>query len=249
VAVQAWIGNGRVLSLDTSWDRTWASLREHRVDALSATPTFCDLLLQNETQNPNVLSESEWAPRQITLGGEPLRPATGARLRDRFPRTRFCVIYAAAEFGVLLKTSRLDGWYETDGLPRGSWRIEQGVLEWLVGNQWRSTRDCVELQHGLLRVIGRADAVANVGGTKVCLAQVADLAERVGGVRRAAAVALPNDVTGEVVGLRYALDEGGDPEHVRQQLEAFLRAHLPKTAWPRHWMLDEIGIAPSSKRA
>ena len=75
VALQAWRSAGRVISLNANPADAWRSLREENVDALCATPTFVDLLLQQETTPP-----SAWKPRQITLGGEPLRASLGARL-------------------------------------------------------------------------------------------------------------------------------------------------------------------------
>jgi acyl-CoA synthetase (AMP-forming)/AMP-acid ligase II len=311
----------------------WRTLEAEGVDALSCTATFADLLIQNEPANGG-----GWSPKQITLGGEPLRERTGARLRDRWPDARTLAIYAAAEFGVLLKTSRTDGWYEIEGLEERRWRVAPealkeccdssqllsmgghhpdsvespessrkpsggntekkaamncrspkaraggvsesdnnraerdrqtqrvgpeggrikqpitGVLEIEVEEngqrEWRSTGDRVEVdwEAGLMRVVGRADDVANVAGTKVSLAEVAAAAEEVPGVRRAVAVAVDNPVTGQVVGLRFALEDGADEGDVRRRMEDFLRGKLPKPAWPRDWRVDEVGVGVNAKR-
>ena len=245
VAVQAWANAGRAISLHDDWPALWRTLREERVDALSATPTFFDLLLQNEPAEG-----AAWAPRQVSLGGEPLRPALGQRLSARWPSARFAVIYAAAEFGVLLKTHRLDGWYETDALDRRwvEWRVRDGALEVRDAQGWRSTGDQVEVRGGLMRVIGRADQVANVAGTKVNLAEIGFLAEEVSGVARAVAVAEPNPVTGQVVCLRFAPAPGEDPAELRRRLEAHLFPRLPKAGWPRDWVVDELAPAQNAKR-
>jgi acyl-CoA synthetase (AMP-forming)/AMP-acid ligase II len=245
VALQAWVGRGTALSLTTDFDSVWRELNESRVDALSCTPTFADLLLQNEPR-----PEVPWRPRQITLGGEVLRPAIGRRLRERFPATTFSVIYAAAEFGILLKTHRVDGWYEAKGLDQHGvpWRVVDGCLELSDGKGWRSTGDQVELCAGLIRVIGRADAVANVAGSKVSLNRVSELAEEVPGIRRAVATAEANLITGQVVCLKYAVEAGWDPDAVREAAAVHLRAHLPKPAWPRKWVMDVLGVGPNAKR-
>ena len=75
-----------------------------------------------------------------------LAPRAGHRFGTRFPTTRFTVIYASAEYGVLLKTHRLDGWYEADSLSRDlrEWRVAAGVLELRKDDRWVSTGDCVE---------------------------------------------------------------------------------------------------------
>ena len=251
MAIQAWRNGGPVWSVRGDWAAVWALLAREGVDALSCTPTFADLLLQNEP--PGGVS---WAPRQITLGGEPLRPRTGERLRRRWPEARMLAVYASAEFGVLLQSERLDGWYEVAALNRRwpHWRIRDGVLELgqaKAGGEviWRSTGDRVEQAGDLLRIAGRADQVANVGGYKVLLADVAAAAEEAPGVRRAVAVARPNPVTGEVVGLRFTVEPGEDRERVRAAVEAHLRRRLPKPAWPRDWQEEDIGLGPNAKRA
>lgn len=250
VAVQAWAAGGRLVLLDRPSPASWEVLVAAEVDALSCTPTFADLLLQHEPAG------CEWAPRQVTLGGEPLRAATGARLRRRWPASRFLCVYASAELGILMRTHRLDGWYEVRSLEKHwpLWRVrEDGVLEVAQREgegrwQWRSTGDLVEVQGERLRVIGRADQVANVGGTKVSLAMVAECAEEVDGVRRAVAVAVPNAVTGQVVGLRYTIEPGRDEEEIEAALQAHLRKRLPKAAWPRDWQVAEVGPEVNAKR-
>jgi acyl-CoA synthetase (AMP-forming)/AMP-acid ligase II len=245
VAVQAWATGGRLVSLGTDWAAAWTLLHRERVDAVSATPTYLDLLIQEDP-----VPRLAWEPRQITLGGEPLRPTVGTRLQARFPRCHFTVIYALAELGVLLKTHRLDGWYERESLGREgeSWRVVEGVLEVRRDGQWWRTGDRVEVQGNLVRVSGRGDQVANVGGTKVSLIEVAELAEQVPGVRRAVAVAEDNPVTGQIVCLKYAADRGFAPEIVLASLQAVLRQRLRKEAWPRRWVVDEVGLGPNAKR-
>lgn len=245
VAVQAWANAGRAVSLRGDGPGLWRTLQEERVDALSATPTFFDLLLQNEPGEG-----AAWTPRQVSLGGEPLRPALGQRLSARWPGARFAAIYAAAEFGVLLKTQRRDGWYEVDALNRRGleWRVPDGVLEVRDERGWRSTGDQVEVRAGLLRVIGRADQVANVAGTKVNLAEVGRLAEEVPGVARAVAVAESSPVTGQVVCLRFTPAPGEDPQLLRRRLEAHLFPRLSKAGWPRDWVVDELAPAQNAKR-
>lgn len=245
VGLQAWLTSKRVLSLAGDWDQVWRSLLGERVVALSATPTFVDLLLQCEPREAQA-----WCPIQITLGGEPLRPALGTRLRQRFPAAHFTVIYAAAEFGVLARTHRLDGWYERDSLDRHClWRLKEGVLEVQRAEEWRSTGDRVEIGGELVKIIGRADSVANVAGTKVSLPEISELAEQVPGVRRAVAVAEPSAITGQVVALRFAVDPGCDAGAVAEALQGTLRQRLRKESWPRHWVVDEVAPGQNAKRA
>ncbi|MCB1124957.1 MAG: acyl--CoA ligase, partial [Verrucomicrobiae bacterium] len=235
------------LSLSADWARTWHVLQEQTVDGLSCTPTFVDLLLQNEPAGG-----SSWHPRQLTLGGEPLRPGTADRIRRRWPGTRGTAVYASAEFGVVMKTARLDGWYEVADLEKRwpRWRIVDGTLELGVRtDDWAGTGDQVDRAGDLLRIIGRSDQVANVAGTKVSLAEVAALAEEVPGVRRARATAKASPVTGQVVVLHFEPEPGAGSRQVRAKLEQSLRMRLPKPAWPRDWIEERIGLAGNAKRA
>lgn len=245
-ALQAWAGGGEVDSIGTDWGGVWEIHRRRPWDAVSATPTYMDLLIQNESD--------EWKgrdPVQITLGGEVLRPECGERLRERFPETRFTVVYASAEWGVLLKTHRVDGWYERASLERRypRWQVREGVLELPDGQgEWVATGDLVEVEGELMRVVGRADRVANVAGTKVSLDEVGRLAEQVLGVRRAHAIGESNPVTGQVVALLYSIEPGGDRSAVEKALGEHLRACLPKPAWPRRWVPDDLMPRTNAKR-
>ena len=171
-------------------------------------------------------------------------------MKRRFPRTAFSVIYASAEFGVLLKTHRLDGWFETGALEhrRREWRVTDGMLELRGDGGWLPTGDAVETDGSLMRVVGRADRVANVAGAKVNLDEVGRRAEEVDGVRRALAVADANPVTGQVVALRFAVEPGTEPDAVRARLEVHLRAVLEKPAWPRRWIPDDLLPGRNAKR-
>lgn len=243
VALQAWRSHGKVLSLGTDWVANWKTLNELRPAALSCTPTFLDLLLQFG-------EASEWSPCQITLGGEVLRGSAGQRFARRFPETRFTVIYASAEHGLLLKTHRLDGWYETAAMTRRDikWRVDNEILEVQRCDRWVSTGDRVEVQGDLVRIVGRGDAVANIGGCKISLDEISRLAEQVAGVRRAAAFVEPNPVVGQIIGLKFAIEAGSDPAEVEDRLQQSLRRELRKEAWPRRWELDLVGLGNNSKR-
>lgn len=247
VSLQAWVVNGKIVHLKSPAPEAWRILDEVKPSAMSATPTFVDLLLQNEI-NAN---SSRWEPRQITLGGEVMRAGLGERLLKRFPETRFTVIYASAEFGTLLKTHRVDGWYEADHLDRSypDWEIRDQELWLCQQGHWRATGDLAECRDGLIRVLGRCDDVANVGGTKVNLIQIGLVAEQVAGVTRATAYAHASPITGQIVGLRFEVTPGFEVQSVTKALQEHLRRHLPREAVPRVWDCGGIGLGPNSKRS
>lgn len=244
VALQAWVNGTTAVSLSPQSAGAWAEIRRDAITALSCTPTYLYLLLLAD-ELPS------WEPAQITLGGEPLSTAQGTLFIKRFPSTRFTVTYASAEHGLLLKTSRTDGWFETSFLDEHQeWKIENGELQLRVAEKWISTRDRVELKGSLLRILGRADAVANIAGQKYSLALVARAAENCEGVVHARAGTEQNPVTGEIVTLSLtllpSLDERQQSE-VLSQVQTSLRAQLPKGAWPRRWVVEQPGLGKNSK--
>ncbi len=247
VALQAWITGGAVISLaKLTFEEAWKVAGTSHWDAISATPTYLDLWIQQEPAGANHIHM-----KQVTLGGEALRPACGARLRSRFPDAQFTVIYASAEWGVLLKTNRVDGWYEQDGLDRRrpGWMVGGGLLMLPTEKGgWGTTGDLVERHERLVRVVGRADRVANVGGTKVNLDEVSRLAELEPSVLRAVALAEANSVTGETVSLHYSVKPGMNANEAQVALEAVLRKQLPKAAWPRRWVCGDVAPSINGKR-
>ena len=258
VAAQAWLEGGKVLFLNTVGRETWNVLEQESVAALSATPTFVDLLLASKGP------EDRWCPRTLILGGEVLRPQVGERLRGRFPGTRIHLVYASSELGVILRTRRLDGLFELTGLDARfqGWRLTEngpttggriGHLELLLHDEWRSTGDVAESVfepsgHACLRLVGRYDAVANVGGKKVNLGAVTSVAESVPGVVRAVAWSEPNAVVGEIVGLRVELKPGLDWAEVKSSVEQRFWENFPKPGWPRVWEVGAIGLGANGKR-
>ena len=247
VALQAWKTGRAVISLaNLTWEEAWKAADTARWDAISATPTYMDLWIQHEPAGAKGIQM-----KQVTLGGEALRPACGARLRARFPEAQFTVIYASAEWGVLLKTHRVDGWYEQDGLDRRrpGWLVRGGILMLPTEKgDWGTTGDLVERHEGLVRVVGRADRVANVGGTKVNLDEVSRMAESEPGVLRAVALAESNSVTGQTVSLHYSVKPGVNATDTQIALQAALRRQLPKAAWPRRWVCGEVAPFTNGKR-
>lgn len=90
---------------------------------------------------------------------------------------------------------------------------QPGVLQPL-GDGWYDTGDVVDVdREGFLTVIGRAGRLANVGGEIVSLDAIEALAGQLWPAARHAAVALPDEKTGEQVTLMTTADE---PDLLRQ---------------------------------
>ena len=244
LALQAWMNGTTATSLSFSPNQGWQQLLTQAITAVSCTPTYLYLLLLNP-------AATKWEPIQITLGGEPLTTAQGQLFAARFPKTRFTIVYASAEHGVLLKTSRTDGWFESSFLTEHrEWKLDQGELHLHTAGGWISTKDRVEEKDSLLRVVGRSDAVANIAGQKYNLSQISTAAEKCKSVIRAKAGTEPNPITGEIITLNLTFHPDLSEQ---QQLSAlaevqdWLRAQLPKAAWPRRWIVAPPVLGQNSK--
>ena len=258
VALHAWKHSETIVTLGHGWDTDWRLIRDRKVTALSCTPTYLNLLVAHagETRT-SAKAEGPRGPGRalalgrIVLGGEPIRAVHVKRFRDYFPdpKTKFTLVYASAEFGVLMTSKRIDGWAELTSLEARypDWRVAGGLLEVFRDDAWCGTGDRVEVDDNLIRVLGRGDQVANVGGTKVALETVSSRAAEIPGVAHAVATSEPNSVTGEIVALRVVFEGGGDLKERLRMVEEELRKTLPKPAWPRRYEIGEWILGDNAK--
>ena len=249
VALPAWAAGGQCLGLNGGWGKIWEVLDRIQPEALCCTPTFLDLLLLSESRWSGA---RRWSPRQITLGGEPLRRRVGQIGQTAFAAARVTLVYASAELGVIAKSHGWDGWFDLNALT-GRWiglRLDGSdeLLEVQDSSHWHATGDRVEVDAGRFRILGRAGHVANVGGVKVSLAAVEAAAVTVPGVQAVRAWAVPNPLTGHIVGLRFSVLPGSDPSKVAEALGRDLRRQLPREAHPRRIEVVSLELGPNAKQ-
>ena len=246
VAVQAVISGGTVVHLGTDWTDNLRLLHQTKPEIMTATPTFLDLLHQTLKHYP----AATWQPRQITLGGEPIRPTTTCILDNHFPTTRVTLIYAAAETGMIAKSHRKDGWYPFSSLRQrfDGWRRVNGELQLLRNNEWIKTGDHCEIQQDHFRIVGRMDRVIHVGGVKVCLDDIETMAENFPEVSRALAFAKENPVTGHVVALILEPSTVLRDQSMLDNIAEKMRSQLPKPAWPRWIAWGKVREMKNGKR-
>lgn len=247
VAIQAVHSGGKVLSLNHDWSKNHKQLSRLKPDILAATPTFLDLLIHSQPP----LEKQPWQPRQITLGGEPLRSVQGSLFQERFPESRFTLIYASAEMGVIAKTNRIDGWYPIVSLRNRykNWRINDGELELQSNGTWKGTGDHCSFKGDYFCIHGRIDRVVNVGGHKVNLDTVESLAESFPGINRALAYAKKNPITGNVIALVLEASTISGKQTALDHLLRSMQSRLPKHAWPRSISWGKIPEQKNGKRA
>ncbi len=247
LACQAHVSKGKVLFLGRDWKKNHSLLQNENPQALSATPTFIDLLIQST--NPS--NESNESPKQITMGGEILRPPTGARIQEAFPASRKTLIYATAELGIIAKTNRMDGWFPLTSLKQqfSNFKLTDNVLNLEFQGTWVSTRDLCELEGDHFRITGRLDRVLNIGGEKICLDQIETVAESFQEVRRANAQAKPNAITGYIVALDLEPTTPDADDALLDDIMNQMRKLLPKPAWPRWYSWNKIREMNNGKRS
>ena len=247
LAYQAHTSNGVVLQLGRDWELNHSILQQKKPQALSVTPTFIDLLIQSR----HTSNETDWSPLQITIGGEILRPATGARIKSAYPSSRITLIYASAETGLIAKTNRHDGWFPLSSIKQRfeDFKLRDHELYLERQGKWISTRDLCEIKGDHFRLLGRLDRVLNIGGEKVCLDEIESVAESFPEVRRARANARPNAIVGQVVSLDLepAIREADDA--LLDSIMQKMRKQLPKPAWPRWCKWGEVRDMSNGKRS
>jgi len=222
-------------------------VHDHRVDHISATPTFWRFMLAE------FRADARPAPdlKQITLGGEAAPGALLEELRATFPAAKISHIYAGSEFGST--GSVRDG---TDGLPASlleghddadvSLKIVDGEL-WVrssasmlgyhgeddrPADEWWPTGDLVDVVEDRIVFRGRKTDVINVGGVKVHPLPVEDRVTAVPGVKVARVYGRANALVGAVV----AVDVVSEPGVDERELKAAIRsscADLPRPWQPR----------------
>lgn len=229
---------------------------------ISGTPTFWRSFLMAGTRGALRL-------RQITLGGEGADQTILDQLKASFPDARITHTYASTEAGVVFAVH--DGlagfpeeWLDQPGrgaqlrvrdgflhikspnAMRGYWgRNEQPISD----DGWIVTADKVEIADGRVRIIGRDDAVINVGGSKVYPPAVEAVLLTAPGVVEARVFGQPNAITGFIVAAEIVAAHGADPDTVRRAAAAACREKLASYQVPRLIkIMNAITILASGKK-
>ncbi len=230
----------------------------HRVTHISGTPTMWRSLLMCLGS-----SAGELPLAQATLGGEVVDQAILDKIHSVFPKAGISHIYASTEAGSLFSVK--DG---RSGFP-AAWlekpvagvrlRVRDGLLEALsprrmlgylgespppvAADGWIGTGDRVVLRGDRVHFLGRADSVINVGGAKAAPEEIEAALLDVANVLDLRAYAVPNPVTGFLVGLDVLAAPGGDEERIRSEIAAAAAAKLEP--WKRPRVVRFVGAIPS----
>jgi acyl-coenzyme A synthetase/AMP-(fatty) acid ligase len=189
VLLSCLVGGGKIVAF-TDWTirHMCDAVRDYAVTHMSATPTFWRAFVIALDK-----VSSAFALKHITLGGEVADQAILSRLRELFPNAGITHIYASTEAGALFAVR--DGragfpaeWLES-GIGGVELRLRDGILEVrspramrgyvnrdrdasVTEDGWLITNDLIDIREERALFRGRADAVINVGGAKVCPEEV-----------------------------------------------------------------------------
>lgn len=234
-----------VIPPETSPRAIAGCIERERVEVLPATPTFLQFLLLSGELERRDLGSVEAIPH----GAEPMPDSLRERLAAVFPSARLLQRFGMTELGALPvrpdpedpRALFLEGghawtiddgelWIRTPTRMLGT--LENGPLD--PADAWHRTGDLAELTpRGSVRILGRREAVINVGGAKVIPETVEELILAQPMVRDAAVAGIPNPLTGEAVLARVVFDGPPDPMGLLRALRIAARhkglslAHIP----------------------
>lgn len=188
------------------------AIEELGVDVLPATPTFLQFLLLSSALDGRVIESVKTIPH----GAEPMSAELGQRIQRAFPKARLLQRFGLTELGALpVKPDPRDPSALFLKDPDFLWKIEDGELliqapTQMLGtledgplaedDSWYWTGDVAEANsYGAIRILGRREAMINVGGRKVLPETVENFILQQDGVRDVAVYPEPNPLTGQTV--------------------------------------------------
>lgn len=250
VVLQALVGcSCLALPLSMSFENQVATLLEHKVNALSATPSLWRKLLMDG----RVLS---LAIKQITLGGETVDQPLLDGLLKRFPDARIVHIYASTEAGAAFAVQ--DGrvgfpsaWLDCVNAPvplrvgqEGQLLIKPAemptgdeIFSRLDADGFLDTQDIVRQDGDRVHFLGRVSGAINVGGNKVHPEEVENVIREISDVLDVRVFAKQNSMMGQLVAAEIVAGDGVDIKSLRLQIQKHCRSKLELWQCPALVML------------
>lgn len=221
-------------------------IESQRIQVLPATPTLLQFLLLSGELEGRELG----AVTTIPHGAEPMPPALRERIAKAFPNARLLQRFGMTELGALpvradpaapeaLFLDSVDyAWKVEDGelLIQSPTRmlgtLEDGPVD--PASTWHRTGDLAEqTPRGSIRILGRREALINVGGSKIVPEIVEAMILEQPGVRDVAVCGIPNPLTGQALCAQVIFAGEADPHGLMKALRAAARekclslAHVP----------------------
>jgi long-chain acyl-CoA synthetase len=227
-----------VLVDERSPEAVCRAVETHGVEVLPVTPSFLALLAAGECHREFRMDSLKY----VTYGAEVMPQVILRKCGEMFPRARIVQKYGATEFGTMRSESEGSGsvWvriggegYETrivDGMLQV--RAESSMRGYLnapnpfTDDGWFSTGDRVEVRGDLIRFLGRASEMINVGGRKVDPVEVENVIRDLDGVLDVHVYGESSLLLGGIVCARVRVRPGLDREALGRRLKDRCRVLL-----------------------
>lgn len=223
---------------ERSPDPVLAAVARHRVELLTISPTFLNLILLSEAYKRHDLSSLT----TVTYGTEPMPESTLKKFHELFPRIRLLQSYGMSEVGILRsKSAGSDSLWVKLGGERFQTRVVNGVLHikadsamlgyinapsLFTDDGWLNTEDVVEVDGEHIKILGRKSDIINVGGEKVYPAEVEDIIQSMDNVAEAAVYGERNLITGNIVCARVSMLREEDAKAFTRRLKEYCAKRL-----------------------
>ena len=197
------------------------AIASHQVNVLPASPTFLNLMLISGTAQKHDLSTVEI----VAYGAEAMPQKVLNRLGKAFPNAQLQQKFGTSETGAIRIKSigneslffRIEDsdtqwriveeelWLKTPSRILGYLNADDGGLE---ADGWYRTGDLVETdEHENIRIIGRANAVINVGGQKVHPSEVEAILNEIEGIKAVSIYGMEAAITGSTVACEIVVSD------------------------------------------
>jgi acyl-coenzyme A synthetase/AMP-(fatty) acid ligase len=226
-------------------------IEKFKIDVLPATPTFLQFLILGGIASANDLSSVKAIPH----GAEPMPGALRERIRSAFPNARLIHRFGMTELGALpvredpdhpealfldapgYAWKLIDGEIHIKGLTPFLGTLEGGPID--PDNYWHATGDLGELsESGSMRILGRREAMINVGGEKVFPERVESFLLEHSDVRDVCVMGAPSPLTGQTVVAEVVFSGDLTPMQLMRDMRKAARekgislAHVPTRITP-----------------
>jgi long-chain acyl-CoA synthetase len=229
-------------------------IKEDRVQALTTSPTFLNLLIWSGVAAHHDLSSLE----VINFGSEPIPQGQLDAISKLLPHTRLVQGYGLTETGIIpAATMPGDARWIRLGDESCHVRLVDGLLEVKSETSMRGylnhpspftpdgyfkTGDAVEQQGEYLRILGRHSDLINVGGKKVYPAEIETVLRELDGVLEVAVRHEPYPITGNLICAKFRLTCDEPLLRFKQRLYEFCRGRLQPFQIPRKISLSDTPL-------
>lgn len=231
---------------------------KHEIEVLPTTPTFLRMLLISG----KIPSEIPNSLKIITYGTERMDEGTLKLLCALLPEVDFRQTFGMSELGILrVKSKSRDSLYMKIGGEGIEWKVEGGSL--LIKSQnrmmgylnssspfdgegWYQTNDLVEVDGEYIKVVGRKNDIANIGGLKFLLTEVERVIYEIPEIEFVTVKAKNNPITGQHIEADIQINKSStlDESEIRKILMHRLANHMI----PRRINLTTVNIGHRFKK-